>query len=189
MIIKIRTYPLSPKLAALNGAFLCLNIFLSFGVFILLAVILDGVGTNSGKMKLFLMVPPFIFFIIMYKLINRQTDKKYDVILQNHKETCEKLINQNLEIIKDKKLIYPVNITFTRLNKFSGRFVKVKYIVNGKEYKLGNGETINFTTNSALNTIQIKSFAFKDLKYFTVDEGERMTIEYSLNTLQNVERK
>ena len=65
---------------------------------------------------------------------------------------------------------------------------KQKYIINGTEYVLSNGETINLTSNKALNTIEIKSLAKNDFQYFTVKDGEQITIEYSLCIFKNVKR-
>ena len=190
MILKIRNYPLSTKLTGLNTMLLCLNIFSTLGVFVVITMMLGGPGSDfSGIKTVFLFLPPFVFFIVVHRLINKYTDNKYNVILSNYEEICSKLINEDIEHVKDKQLTYPASITFSRLVHFESRLAKIKYIINGNEYKLSNGETINFTTNKALNTIEVKSLTFNDLKYFTVSDGEKMTIEYCVHRFKNVERK
>ena len=189
MILKIRSYPLSNKLTILNGMLLCLNIFLTLGVFIICIMILGGPGANfSGMDVVLFLVPPIIFFIVVHIFINKHTDKKYIVIVANYEELCAKLINQNPDEAKDIQLTRPATVTFTRLSNREAHLAKLKYIINGTEYKLKNGETITFTTNSALNTIQIKSIPVNDANYFTVADGEQLTIQYCTYYLKNVQR-
>ena len=190
MIIKLRNYPLSTKLSTVNGALLCLDIFLSFGLAVGILMMFGGPGSDFSGMALMVSFGiPLVIFFIAHRIINRYTDKKYEVVLAQYKEMQDKLTNENPEDVKDKQLTRPANITFTRLAVRAGWMSKQKYIINGTTYTLGNGETINITSNKALNTIEIKSLTANDFQYFTVKDGEQITIEYALCVFKNVTRK
>ncbi|MFV0552435.1 MAG: hypothetical protein ACK5L6_11040 [Anaerorhabdus sp.] len=185
--IRMKTYPLSSKLTGLNGSLLCLDIFVSFAITFVILLIIGEPGDYSNMEMGIAVVTGLVFFIIVHILINKITDKKYEVVLQEYNELCSKLTNENPRDVKDKMLTTPANIAFTRLAVREGRLVKLKYFINGTGDEFKNGETINITTDKALNTIAINKKS-TDLQYFTVKDGEQITIEYAMKILKNVKR-
>ncbi len=189
MMIRLRNYPLSVKLTLQNNGLVIGNIFVSFAVCIAFIMLFGGPGLDMNAMSAAIIFGvPIVVFIVLHILINKHTDQKYNIIMEDYKKLCSKLIHQDTELVKDKELMYPAEITFRRLATKESKFGKQKYIINGTEYVLKNGETIQFTTNRALNSIQAKSLGGDNTLYFTVDEQEKMTIEYALLYLKNVER-
>ena len=189
LFIKIRNYPQSNKLTLLNGMLLCLNIFLGFVICFLSLMFLGGPGTDlTGIETVCSLILPFIFFFLANALSNRFTDKKYFIVLKAYDDICSKLINQDPTEAKGIQLTRPATITFNRQGAFHGQLVKINYNINDTEYKLSNGESTTFTTNSALNSIHIKSLSVNSLQHFTVTDGEQLTIDFCAYYLKDVHR-
>ena len=189
MYIKIRNYPLSSKIMALNTVLLILDVFVSFFIWFAAFELFFVSGGYNTKIQLIIpSVIAIIFFVSIHELINRYTDKKYKTVLMQYQKVLDKLIDEDPKGAEGKKLKYSANIVFTRVRALEGWAVKKKYNINGEEYKLRNGETIHIKTNDALNTIKTKDVATDDIKYFTAADNERIEIEYSLGILKDVKR-
>ncbi len=153
-------------------------------------VLTGGVGAGESSIQAIIAAVVGIgLFLTSNVMINKLTDKEYAVIMEEYKKKCDKLINQDPEQVENTVLSVPAEITLTRVKANEGKLGKLKYIVNGTEYALKNGETITFTTNKALNTIEAKSLTNPTTYYFTVADNDKLAIEYRLTFIHDVVRQ
>ncbi len=192
MRIKLRNYPLSNNLTVQNNVLVIADLFGAGIVAFSTIMLLGGIGmadTATPVETIMVWAIPIAFFYVVKIFIDKYTDKKYDVVLEEYNQRLAKLTSENPEEVKDKMLTYPAKITFIRVKCNEGKLQKQKFYINDKEYILKNGESVDFTTDKALNTIEVKQLGAKDIKYFTVSDNELIEIKYAKYRFDDIERK
>ncbi len=190
MRVKLRSYPMSPKLTIKNRILFFVHICITFWFAVVVIACMGGPWNTAISMQQIIsLAATYVFFDTFHKLIDKYTDKQYEVVLHEHKLQHAKLTRANHYDAKDKMFTFPAKVTFRIVKSRIGIYKKQTFFINYAEYVIQNGESVEIYTHKAVNTIEIKNKFYRDFKSFTVSENENVEIIYKNYKFFDIERK